>query len=98
MITIKNQNLIKQIFSSFALYDLQTQFHELKNKISDNIRLEILSYNKIFKSIGRSKVIFTEVDNKILPPAILPCGNLLSASRDGTLRYWDKEKGIYIYI
>jgi hypothetical protein len=96
MITFKNQNLIKLIFSSFALYDLQTQFHELKNKIINMTRFKILSYDKIFKSMGRSKVIFTEVDNRILPPAILPSGSLLSASRDGIIRFWDKDKGIYI--
>jgi WD40 repeat protein len=46
--------------------------------------------------MGRSKLIFAEVNRFILPPVILPNGNLLSASRDKTIRFWDMKRGLCI--
>jgi WD40 repeat protein len=97
MITFNNENLIKLIFYNFTLYDLQIQFHVLRNKIINNVRLDILNYDKIFKSMGSSKLIFSEVNQLLLsPPVILPNGNLLSASRDKTIRFWDMKRGLCI--
>jgi WD40 repeat protein len=92
MIILNNENLIKLIFCNFTLYDLQTQFHVLKIKVINKISLNILNYDKIFKSIGRSKLTFSEVDKFILQPVILPNGIILSVSRDKTIRFWDMKR------
>jgi WD40 repeat protein len=97
MITFYNENLIKLIFCNFTLYDLQTQFHILKNKIINRVSLNILSYDKMFKLMGRSKLIFSAVDQILLSSlVILPNGNLLSASHDKTIRFWDMKRGLCI--
>jgi WD40 repeat protein len=45
--------------------------------------------------MGRSKLIFSAVDHILLPsPVILPNGNLLSASHDKTIRFWDMKRGL----
>jgi hypothetical protein len=95
MISLTNENLIGLIFRSFTLYDLQAQFDKLKNKMINQIRLKTLSYDKMFKSMGRSKVIFTEVNEDMFPfaPVLLPNGNVLIASRDGSIRFWDSRSG-----
>jgi WD40 repeat protein len=94
MITFGNENLIELIFSSCTLYELQTQYQKLKNKILNQITLKLLSYDKIFNSMGRSKVTFAKVDRENLPPVILPNGVLLSASRYKTIRFWNTITGV----
>jgi WD40 repeat protein len=96
MITLNNENLLKLIFCSYTLYDLQTQSHILKNRIINKVRLNILNYDKIFKSMGRSKLIISEVNQVLVRAVILPNGNLLSASEDKTIRFWDMKRGLCI--
>jgi WD40 repeat protein len=98
MIALTNENLIELIFRSLTLYDLQAQFDKIKNKMINQIRLNTLSYDKIFKSMGSSKVLFTEANNEMFPyPAVLlPNGNILIASIDKNIRFWDPESGLCI--
>jgi WD40 repeat protein len=96
MSALINENLIGLIFSSFTLYDLQAHFDKLKNKTINEIRLKIASYDKIFTTMGRSKIILAEVHKDIFPPVVLPNSNLLSASEDGTIQFWDMKSGLCI--
>jgi WD40 repeat protein len=94
MSALINENLIGLIFCSFSIYDLQNHFAKLKNKEINKIRLKIVSYDKIFIRMGRSKVTFAEVNRGIFRPVVLPKGNLLSANQDGTIRFWDMKSGL----
>jgi WD40 repeat protein len=95
MTALTNENLIRLIFRNFTLYDLQAEFDKIKNKIINQIRLKILSYDKIFKSMGRSKLILANDNKRIFQPVLLPNGNLLSAS-DGTILFWDMKSVLII--
>jgi hypothetical protein len=95
MIVLIKENLINLIFRSFTLYDLHAEFDKIKNKIINQIRLKILCYDKIFKSMGRSKLIFAE-DERIFRPVILANSNLLSATEDGTILFCDVKSGLTI--
>jgi WD40 repeat protein len=94
MNTLINENLIGLIFRSFSLYDLQAHFDKLKNKTINEIRLKIVSYDKIFITMGRPKVILAKVNKNIFPPVVLPNGNLISASQDGTIQFWNIKRGL----
>jgi WD40 repeat protein len=96
MSTLINEDLIGLIFHSFSLYDLQAHFEKLKNRTINEIRLKIVSYDKIFITMGRSKVTLAKVNKDIFPPVVLPNGNLLSASEDGTIQFWDMKSGLCI--
>jgi WD40 repeat protein len=96
MSTLINEDLIGLIFHSFSLYDLQAHFDKLKNRTINEIRLKIVSYDKIFITMGRSKVTLAKVNKDIFPPVVLPNGNLLSASEDGTIQFWDMKSGLCI--
>jgi WD40 repeat protein len=74
----------------------KAEFDMIKNKIINQIRLNILSYEKIFKSMGRSKLIFVKENKSIIRPVMLPSGNLLTASKDKTIRFWDLKSGLII--
>jgi WD40 repeat protein len=96
MTALINENLIRLIFRSFSLYDLQTHFDRLKNKTINQIILKIVSYDKIFITMGRSKLTFAEVNKDIFIPVILPNSNIVSASLDGTIQFWDMKGGLCI--
>jgi WD40 repeat protein len=91
-----NENLIQLIFSSFSLYDLNTHFDRCKNKTITHARLNILSYDSIFKSMGKSKLTFAEENKELLQSIILPNNVLMSTSKNGSIRFWNIKSGIPI--
>jgi WD40 repeat protein len=88
-----NQNLLKSIFESFHLVSIQHLITKIiKNKLITSKLLNILSYDKIFKSMGRDKTILEGHEDSLKSLALLPDGTLLSADYS-MLKFWNPVNG-----
>jgi WD40 repeat protein len=85
-----NQNLLKSIFESFQFQHLIAKI--INNKLITSKLLNILSYDKIFKSMGRDKTILTGHEDSITSLALLPDGTILSAG-SRMLKFWNPVNG-----
>jgi WD40 repeat protein len=90
MNTLTNENILKLIFSNykFPIGEFITKI--LKNKLLCISMLKIGNYKNIYRSMGKSNIIFNKNDPCIIKSlALLPNGHLLSASNLGILKLWN---------
>jgi hypothetical protein len=85
-----NQNIFKLIFENLALF-AETTFENTNNRTINISLLKILSYEKIFKLIGKSKQLLADCDEKLVirETALLPDGNIIATGKDKKLTFWD---------
>jgi WD40 repeat protein len=82
-----NENILKLIITNFTL--LKQLFDKINNKQLAAFILGKLDYQKIFKSLGESKIILGEHTGWIMDLTLLPNNKLASASRGQKLDFWD---------
>jgi hypothetical protein len=85
MNTLTNENILKLIFSNYKFTIGEILVNRLKNKKFVYLNLRIDNYKNIYRSMGKSNIIFK---NKcvIKSLALLPNGNFLFASNLGNLK------------
>jgi WD40 repeat protein len=89
MIILKNEFFLRLIFNSFNVSDIKHLTKTLKSKTMSYIVLRILSYENIFKTIGKTIIFLRdEVESDTNEMAMLPNGNLITLSRS-KLNIWD---------
>jgi WD40 repeat protein len=90
MNTLTNENILKLIFSNYKFTIGEILVNRLKNKLLCILMLRIGYYKNIYRSMGKSNIIFSENDECILKSlALLPNGHFLSASNLGILKVWN---------
>jgi WD40 repeat protein len=86
-----NQNSLKSIFESFQLLRIQHLVDEtINNKAITSTLLNILNYDKIFKSIGRVKSILRGHEHSVDSLVLLPDATILSAEYN-MLKFWNPD-------
>jgi WD40 repeat protein len=94
---LTNQNLLKSIFESFQLVRIQYLINKtINSKLITSTLLNILNYDKVFKSMGRDKTIL-EHRNPIECLVLLPNGTILAAEYE-MLKFWNLDNGKCIGI
>jgi WD40 repeat protein len=91
MVMFTNQNILKLIFENLALFTVQTTFENTNNRIINTSLLKILSFEKIFKSLGKSKQLLGDCGERLViwETAVLPDGNIIATGYDKKLTFWD---------
>jgi WD40 repeat protein len=88
---LTNQNLLKSIFESLQLLRIQHLVNKtINNKAITSTLLNILNYDKIFKSIGRDKTILEGHKYSVDSLVLLPDGTILSAEYN-MLKFWNPD-------
>jgi WD40 repeat protein len=87
----ENENIFKVIFQTFPFYKNKQMSASIKNKHISKAILKILNYPDIYKSMGRRKQLLIGHNNCICSIALLPNGNIITASDDRTLKIWNLE-------
>jgi WD40 repeat protein len=87
MIKFENENILKIALETLATYQLKQVLDKSTNKILSKLTLSILSFEKIFKSMGKSKNISTQDNETILSSIHLktskyPCTDSMMDGRD----------------
>jgi hypothetical protein len=62
MIKIENGNILKLALGALATYQLKQNLDKSANKTLIKLTLSILTFEKIFKSMGKSKIISAKYD------------------------------------
>jgi WD40 repeat protein len=88
---LTNQNLLKLIFESLQPLRIQHLIEKTINKSITLTLLNILNYDKIFKLMGRNKIILEGHINYIESLILLPDGTMLSAEYE-MLKFWNPDE------
>jgi WD40 repeat protein len=89
MKTLDNENILNLIFNNYALFKAQQMLKVINNRTLNTIINRLLSYKKIFTSMGQSKTILEEKRNIHSFLTLLPDGNIISSSRNMYPKVWD---------
>jgi WD40 repeat protein len=90
MNSLKNKNILKLVFKNFDLFrNKQRLVNTINNRTIFQGILRTLSYQGIYKSMGRSKHVLKGHPYCIDCVALLPNGNLISSSSKKDLQVWD---------
>jgi WD40 repeat protein len=90
MVIYTNQNILKLILSSFTTSDVkQLSEKRINNTMLFELILNSISYKSLFKSLGKTKIVFEAHGLNINSIAKLPDGNIILASNDKTLKIWN---------
>jgi hypothetical protein len=85
----ENENIIKLTFNRLALFRTKQLFQQIKNNTLCKVILNMITYEQIFKSMGKNKSILTGHNYLIADIALLPNNQIITASRDEILKIWD---------
>jgi WD40 repeat protein len=88
MINFENENILKTILNSLHLYDRQ-QVSKVMNKALFTVLLYRLDDYDYFKSIGKTQFLIDEHTKDIMSIVQITNGNVLTASEDGIIKFWD---------
>jgi WD40 repeat protein len=86
-----NENILKLIFTSFAYSKCKQLYNDSSNKTIMHNILSCCDFDKIYKSIGRSKTNLFEHTRSISSMILLPNGNIFALSVDGIFKEWDND-------
>jgi WD40 repeat protein len=89
MITFRNENILKLIFMSCGMYDLNHILTTTNNKIIMEVVLLKICYKKLFSSMGKSTTTLKGHNNKIIGVLELMGSCLVSVSSDGVFKIWN---------
>jgi WD40 repeat protein len=89
MASLSNYNITKLIFNSYHLFHTWQLSHKINNKAIHDILLQILNYNDIINSYGKSNSIINVHNHYVHSIALLKDGNIVSASHDHILKFWN---------
>jgi WD40 repeat protein len=91
MDNLKNENIVKLIFTNYFLFQTKQFTDKINNKTLFHILLKMLDYNAIFKTIGKNKIMLKEHKDfvNVNYLVVLQNGNIVSASDDKLIRIWD---------
>jgi hypothetical protein len=82
MVELNNENILRQIFHSINLNlsEVRELIDTLKNKLMNYILIRILSYENVYKTIGKTQTWLKEGDKsfEIRDIALLPDGNIIT--------------------
>jgi WD40 repeat protein len=85
---IQNDNILKLIFTNIVQGELRNKLDQIRDTAINKVLLNILSLDKLYKSIGRSKIELDTGNQKINALAVLPNGNIVSAD-DCKIKIWN---------
>jgi WD40 repeat protein len=88
MLSLKNENLLTLIFTSFTLKANNNISSGIKNKTISKAILVLADYKKIYKSI-ELEIVMSKSGKEFLKIALLPNGGIVSASDNGALKLWN---------
>jgi WD40 repeat protein len=89
MTELKNENLLKLIFSALALFKIRQLFIQLRNKILNKILLSALNYKAIYNSMGKAIVELNKKNKKHNKIDIVAFKNQLITTCDDFLKVWN---------
>jgi WD40 repeat protein len=84
-----NENILKIIITNLTLFKTKLLFDRINNNQLAGLILSKLDYQKIFKSLGESKIILGEHTGWINTLTTLPNNKLASVSLDQDIKFWD---------
>jgi WD40 repeat protein len=90
MVNLKNENIIKLIFRTFSLQQVNDYFNKTSNTILSNIILRTYSYKLNYKSIGKNKFLF-ESQNYYNSINLLPNDNLITLTWGNLMTIWNPK-------
>jgi WD40 repeat protein len=97
MRNLTNENLLTLIFTSFTPIANNNILIGIKNKAISKAILVVTNYKKIFKSIELN-IVMAKSEKDLSSIALLPNGNIISASHDKTLKLWNKNDNTCIFL
>jgi WD40 repeat protein len=97
MLSLSNENLLTLIFTSFTLKANNSILFRIKNKAISKAILLVADYKKIFKSIELD-IVMADSEKEISSIALLPNGNIISASREKVLKLWNINDNNCIFL
>jgi WD40 repeat protein len=86
MISLSNENILKLALSAYPPNDIHSLHKVAKNATLSKVLLKLLTYEPIYKPPG---IEITLLNRYLSTITLLPDGNLILASNDGTLEKWD---------
>jgi WD40 repeat protein len=88
MKTYDNENILNLIFNKYTLFRAQQMLKVINNRILNIILNKLLSYEKIFTSMGQTKTILEQCKHSSFL-TLLPDGNIISSSLHICPKVWD---------
>jgi WD40 repeat protein len=88
-IYLHNENILKLAFDNFDPGNNQKLLGKATNETITKIILSILNFEKMFKSIGKNRIILKGHESWITSAILLSENLMLSSSNDNTLRVWN---------
>jgi WD40 repeat protein len=85
----ENENILKLTFNSLALFRTKQSLQQIKNNTLCKVILNLITYEQVFKSMGKNKSILSAHQYLIAGIALLPSNQIITASRDEILKIWD---------
>jgi WD40 repeat protein len=96
MVQMTNENILTSVFNELSLFESKKILDIIMNTtIVKVLHFRVLSYAKIYKSMGRTKTTLEGHTDIINSLAILPNGNIASASWDKKIIVWDLTYNYY---
>jgi WD40 repeat protein len=95
MTNFKNENILNLIFSNIRFLKLKTILDETRNKVVIKAALKKLDYDRLVKSIGKTKIVL-DSGQRINSCVEFSDNNIISISQNGPLIVWDVNTGISI--
>jgi WD40 repeat protein len=85
----QNENILKLILKTNILFEIRKKLSIISNKLLYKLVLSLVDYKHIYESMGKRKHILSEHSGEIYSVTFLPNDNLVSVSKDNTLKVWD---------
>jgi WD40 repeat protein len=93
-----NENILKLVFISITLTHTKQLVNRILNKTISKILILLITYEAIFKNLGRVKTILDEEnEDSIKATALLPNGIVIVAHDDGIFKFWDMKNHKCLY-
>jgi WD40 repeat protein len=96
MISFKNENILKLIFSNIRFLKLKTILDETRNKVIGKAIPKKPDHHILVKSIGKTKIVLDGDQIGINSCVEFTDNKIISTSQNGLLTVWDVNSGISI--
>jgi WD40 repeat protein len=97
MLNLAGENLLTLIFTSFTIKENNSILSRIKNKTISKAILVVTDYKKIFKSL-KLDFVMAKSEKDLSSIALLPNGNIISASHDKALKLWNINDNNCLYF